>query len=183
MLLNNITFTDEQLDNMMIENNQDNKEFTNKLLKTIEKYKDNTTATIARVIGKHCNRESINNISKRRNLRRQTILNELEKEKIETKISTEQRICLILDNYSAHKSIFIKKVAKILNITLIFLPPYSPQLNPIEQLWRQMKNEIQRQYLESKEFLKDLTIKTFNETIKITNVYDTWYQTFITEVW
>ncbi|MBR0370796.1 MAG: transposase [Methanobrevibacter sp.] len=39
-----------------------------------------------------------------------------------------------------------------LNITLIYLPPYSPHLNPIEQIWRQMKREIKHYYLESKEF-------------------------------
>ena len=32
--------------------------------KTIEKYKDDTTSTIARIIGKHCNRESPNNVKK-----------------------------------------------------------------------------------------------------------------------
>lgn len=181
-ILTNITLTDEELNKLMIENNQNNEKFTNKILKTIEKYKDDTTATIARIIGKHCKRESINNISKRRNLRREIILNELEKEKIADKISTEQRICLILDNYSVHKSVFIKTIAEILNITLIYLPPYSPQLNPIEQLWRQMKNDIQRHYLESKEYLEDLTLKTFNEIIKITKIYDKWYQSFIIKV-
>lgn len=41
-------------------------------------------------------------------------------------MQTEQRICLILDNYSVHKSAFIKKIALPLNIELIYLPPYSP---------------------------------------------------------
>ena len=54
-------------------------------------------------------------------------------------MQTEQRICLILDNYSVHKSAFIKKIALHLNIELIYLPPYSPHLNPIEQIWRQIK--------------------------------------------
>lgn len=27
------------------------------------------------------------------------------------------------------------------NISLLFLPPYSPELNPIEQLWRQLKHK------------------------------------------
>ena len=39
------------------------------ILETIEKYKDDTTSTIARIIGKHCNRESINNVKKRREIR------------------------------------------------------------------------------------------------------------------
>ena len=39
--------------------------FTEKIIKTIEKYKDDTTLTIVRIIGKHCNRESPNNVKKR----------------------------------------------------------------------------------------------------------------------
>lgn len=33
-----------------MENNENNKVFTEKIIKTIEKYKDNTTSTIARII-------------------------------------------------------------------------------------------------------------------------------------
>lgn len=100
-----------------MENNENNKVFTEKIIKTIEKYKDDTTSTIARIIGKHCNRESFNNV-KRREIRRKITLNLLEKEDMITKMQTEQRICLILDNYSIHKSAFIKKIALHPNITL-----------------------------------------------------------------
>ena len=108
-----------------MKSNEDNGVFTEKILKTLEKYKDNTTSTIARIIGKHCNRESLNNVKKIREIRRKITLNQLEKEDIITKMLTEQRICLILDNYSVHKSAFIKKIALHLNIVLIYLPPYS----------------------------------------------------------
>ena len=184
-----------------MENNENNKVFTEKIIKTIEKYKDDTTSTIARIIGKHCNRESINNVKKRREIRRKITLNLLENENIITKIQTEQRICLILDNSSVHKSAFIKKIALHLNIALIYLPPYSPHLNPIEQIWRiylppysphlnpieqiwrQMKREIKHYYLESRDFLQELTIKTYNKSISGTKVYDKWLETFITKVW
>ena len=43
-----------------MENNENNKVFTEKIIRTIEKYKDDTTSTIVRIIGKHCNRELIN---------------------------------------------------------------------------------------------------------------------------
>lgn len=92
-----------------MENNENNKVFIEKIIKTIEKYKDDTTSTIARIIEKHCNRESHNNVKKRREIRRKITLNLLEKEDMITKMQTEQRICLILDNYSVHNSAFIKK--------------------------------------------------------------------------
>jgi len=43
-----------------------------------------------------------------------------------------KHIALILDNASYHKS---EKLIIPSNITLIFLPPYSPELNPVEQIW------------------------------------------------
>ena len=49
------------------------------------------------------------------------------------------RICLILDNFATHKANGVRKKAKDLNIELIYLPPYSPDLNPIERIWLTMK--------------------------------------------
>ena len=108
-IISDVNLTDEDIDKLLMENNENNEIFTAKILKTLEKYKDNTTSTIARIIGKHCNRESLNNVKKRREIRRKITLNLLQKEDIITKMQTEQRICLILDNYSVHKSVFIKK--------------------------------------------------------------------------
>jgi len=131
-IIKEVNLTDEEIDEILMENNENNKIFTEKIIKTIENYKDDTTSTITRIIGKHCNRESMNNVKKRRKIRRKITLNLLEKEDIITKIQTEQRICLILDNYSIHKSVFIKKIVLHLNIILIYSSQYFPYLNPIE---------------------------------------------------
>ena len=56
-------------------------------------------------------------------------------------------------------------------------------LKSIEQIWRQMKREIKHYYLKSKEFLQELTIKTYNESISGTKVYDKWLETYIPKVW
>ena len=68
-----------------MKNNKDNEVFAAKILKILEKYKDNTTSTIARIIGKHCNRELFNNVKKRREIRRKITLNLLQKEDINNK--------------------------------------------------------------------------------------------------
>lgn len=44
---------------------------------------------------------------------------------------------LVTDQAGWHKTVSLKVPA---NISLLFLPPYSPELNPIEQLWRQLKH-------------------------------------------
>ena len=51
-----------------MQNNEDNEVFTEKILITIEKYKDNTTSTIAKIIGNRYNRESLSNVKKRREI-------------------------------------------------------------------------------------------------------------------
>ena len=45
-------------------------------------------------------------------------------------------IIMILDNFSARRTENVAITAEIMDIELIFLPPYSPQLNPIEEIWR-----------------------------------------------
>jgi hypothetical protein len=49
---------------------------------------------------------------------------------------------VVLDNASAHTSQAVKAVLPSLEaagVTLYYLPPYSPELNRIEELWRQVK--------------------------------------------
>jgi transposase len=41
---------------------------------------------------------------------------------------------LVLDNFATHKAKMVREKASELNIELIYLPPYSPDLNPIEYL-------------------------------------------------
>ncbi len=52
--------------------------------------------------------------------------------KFSKKIHYKKHAVLVLDGSSAHRN-NILKIPK--NITLHFLPPYSPELNPIERLW------------------------------------------------
>ena len=42
----------------------------------------------------------------------------------------------ILGNTKIHHAKIIEEVCDILNIKLIFLEPYCPDLNPIEDVWR-----------------------------------------------
>ena len=49
---------------------------------------------------------------------------------------------IILDNASAHKSEEIFDLAREAGCKVIFLPPYSPDLNPIEKFWANLKRAI-----------------------------------------
>ena len=47
--------------------------------------------------------------------------------------------CVILDNLSAHKGNEIREMIESVGAELWFLPPYSPDLNPIEKMWSKVK--------------------------------------------
>lgn len=59
-------------------------------------------------------------------------------QKLEEENSEKERIYLICDNASYHKSKKVKEYLVNTKIELVFLPPYSPNLNPIERLWKFM---------------------------------------------
>ena len=46
---------------------------------------------------------------------------------------------IVLDNLSAHKSKEIRDLIEAVGAQLWFLPPYSPDLNPIEKMWSKIK--------------------------------------------
>jgi transposase len=49
---------------------------------------------------------------------------------------------LVMDNLSAHKSRHIEDALKKAGINLLYLPPYSPDFNPIEPMWAKVKNSV-----------------------------------------
>ncbi len=58
----------------------------------------------------------------------------------------EKEVHVILDNARYQKCKTVKEVAKQLNIHLEYIPPYSPNLNLIERLWKFVKNELSSKY-------------------------------------
>ena len=55
-------------------------------------------------------------------------------------VRTRKKIVLVLDNATSHKS---NKVVEFVSkheerLGLLFLPPYSPELNPIERVWKNL---------------------------------------------
>jgi transposase len=46
---------------------------------------------------------------------------------------------VIMDNLGSHKSEVVRKTIKAAGAKLLYLPPYSPDLNPIEQVFAKLK--------------------------------------------
>ena len=51
---------------------------------------------------------------------------------------------VVIDNASFHKSARIKKLIEDAQCQLIYLPPYSPDFNPIEHYWYKLKTMIRK---------------------------------------
>lgn len=49
---------------------------------------------------------------------------------------------VIMDNAAFHKSQETKKLIETAGCRIFFLPPYSPDLNPIEQVWANIKKKV-----------------------------------------
>ena len=73
-------------------------------------------------------------------------------------------IHIILDQSGYHRSVLVREQTLKRNIVLHYLPPYSPNLNPIERLWKVMNEEVRNNvFFESaKHFRK--SISEFFET-------------------
>jgi transposase len=63
-------------------------------------------------------------------------------------------ICIVLDNARYQRAYSVNDLAKELKIDLMFLPPYCPNLNLIERLWKFFKKKVMKNkyYSSFKEF-------------------------------
>jgi transposase len=68
---------------------------------------------------------------------------------------------VILDNASYHKSEQLQKLFYQNKVALIFLPPYSPELNPIENLWGTIKQQLRNYY--------DYSLNLFDNLCNVVN--------------
>jgi transposase len=51
---------------------------------------------------------------------------------------------VVMDNLAAHKLARVRELIEACGAELLFLPPYSPDLNPIEQAWSKMKASLRK---------------------------------------
>ena len=75
---------------------------------------------------------------------------------------------LILDNLSAHKVAGIQELIERCGARLIYLPPYSPDLNPIEKAWFKFKQFLRSAKARTQQAL-DLAIAQALKTISTEN--------------
>jgi len=51
---------------------------------------------------------------------------------------------VVMDNLSAHKNPRVRHLIEAAHCSVLYTPPYSPEFNPIEQVWAKLKDIIRR---------------------------------------
>ena len=84
---------------------------------------------------------------------------------VKHRYSLATAISIILDYARYQRSYLVQEKAKVLGIDLVYLPPYCPNLNLIERLWRYFKKKVMKN-------------KYYAEYSLFENAVDTFFQTF-----
>ena len=108
------------------------------------------------------------------NLQKAMLLAYFYDKELQHELIMEKPIAMILDNYKVHHALPFKKICNFLNMDLIYLPPYSPKYNPIEQVWRTIKGRISRKYITSMQTLQYEFEKEFMEVVDNISYWDNW---------
>ena len=51
---------------------------------------------------------------------------------------------VVMDNLAAHKAAIVRAAIGAAGAAALFLPPYSPEFNPIERAWSKLKTALRR---------------------------------------
>lgn len=78
-------------------------------------------------------------------------------------INEETCVRLITDGAAAHRSTRLKLAEEL---TIEHLPPYSPELNPVERLFKELRRELKNRVLESLEAVEEAVIKAIEPFLK-----------------
>lgn len=80
---------------------------------------------------------------------------------------------VIFDNVSFHKSQEIIDLIEKTGAKVVFLPPYSPDLSPIEKMWSKMKEILKRKKPRNKSDFHDAILSAI--TSMNDNDFEEWY--------
>jgi transposase len=73
-------------------------------------------------------------------------------------------VFVVLDNAKYQKCNIARELAEHLGIKLVFIPPYSPNLNLIERLWKLVKGKLRSRYYTRFELFREQIDSIINST-------------------
>lgn len=81
------------------------------------------------------------------------------------------KFILLIDNAKWHKSRKVKHFADKHKLKLVFFLPYTPELNPIETRWKEIKNELGNKLFYDVGEMMDVITKKIGEREFFTNKF------------
>lgn len=98
---------------------------------------------------------------------------------LRAKYEPDITIVAISDNAKIHKAQIVKEYCSNNKIVLVYLPPYSPRLNPIEDLWRLLKEDLANRVLKTIESLYESTEKILKSFGNLESLCSNWVKVFL----
>lgn len=169
--------TTEKIQEVLEDESLDLEQLKEKISKQMKNTKDKSK--LVAKLQRGINQEKTDDERKINACKRKILLNLLEPFK--DRLHKEKSMIIILDNYPVHKSIILKQACEFLNIILVPLPPYSPKLNPIEQVWRTVKNELSTDFIEDEQYLIDNFKRIYYEIVDNYSFVENWIRKFLKE--
>ena len=87
-------------------------------------------------------------------------------------------IVMFLDNFKSHVANETKMFAKSIGITLVFLPKYSPDLNPIEFIWKSVRRTLSQIFAKSEWSFKETIRTVFHRLARKKSFMTGWLEKF-----
>lgn len=81
---------------------------------------------------------------------------------------------VVMDNLNFHKMIAVRRAIEAAGGMPIYLPTYSPELNPIELLWSDLKRDLRRMALNTVDLLR-WAVRRLRSALPIRRV-DGWFR-------
>ena len=83
-------------------------------------------------------------------------------EKVRANYKPNIPLAFIIDNATWHKTKKVKEFCELNNITLLFLPPYSPEYNPIERVWSFLKSKVKQRFFPTANAFREFVHQLLN---------------------
>lgn len=78
-------------------------------------------------------------------------------------------VFVVVNGHPIHKAKLVREYVEQQRgkLRLFYLPPYSPQLNPDEQVWAHVKRQVSRQLVQSMDEMKRMTLGALRRIQKL----------------
>lgn len=176
--ITNSNLEDESIKRKLAQNSLHGMDLINKVNDELYNEKSTNQESISK-IKKMLNKEDSSNPNKIKKEKEKRLLSNLNNPIIRELLSFEIPIDLVLDNAKIHSSSLSLAVFEILNINPIFLPVRSPDLNPIEDLWRMIKDRIYKTYYDTLNDLIKIFKWGFNDFVGLESLYENWLKDMV----